>query len=442
MNRYIYILIILILILIQIPAFGEEKLQMKLMDCIKMAIDTNPIVIKANQNIVIANSQLTQSASLFWPNVKINGQFNVTNATSTTISGGSGSVTTQPSKSSYLGTLAVNQTIFDSFKTWYNYKYALTQLSIAEYNLIQIENELALNVANEYFNTLTSQKMYELNRVLLQQSIKHLEQAQANYEAGITAKADVFSAKVRVTEAKVNLLDAESDLKIKVAQLKSDIGMKRDTNIEIAEEIMETEKKLTLEESITNGIEQRPELKKILAAIEGQEKLLSLAKVNSAVQFNIGVGLNFDFARDPGTSQKSYTASAVLSVPLFDGFSSEAKVDETEARLVSYEADRTDIEKQISLDVETAYYTLETAIAKIELTTEQAEEARKNLDVSEGRYAAGVSSFQELLDAQIAYKQSMTNLITSRYNYQISLYTFKKALGEELYKLSVNEEVN
>jgi len=144
------------------------------------------------------------------------------------------------------------------------------------------------------------------------------------------------------------------------------------------------------------------------------------------------VGYYSDITRDPSIPENYYTISADLSFPIFDGFNTDSRIESAEASRVIYEAQKTDLIKSISLEVETSYYALETAFAKIKLTSQQVEEAKKKLEVAEGRYEAGVGSFQEVLDAQVSYNQSMNNLLTARYDYQTALFTFKKAIGEEL----------
>jgi len=110
----------------------------------------------------------------------------------------------------------------------------------------------------------------------------------------------------------------------------------------------------------------------------------------------------------------------------------EARLEEAKANKVIYEAEKVETEKSISLEVEKAFYNLRTSLAKIELTSRQVEEGKNSLEISEGRYEAGVGPFQEVLDSQTAYAQAMTDFLSARYDYQIALFSFKKAIGEEL----------
>ncbi len=426
--------IIIFLVCNNLPSFGkdEETLKLNLSDCIKMAIDTNPSIIKARANIDVAKANRTQALSGFYPTIKMNSQYNRTNARSTSISGTGGTVVSTPDSQSSYTNFTLSQRIFDSFKTWKNYKYSDAQLENAEYALQEACNNLALNVTQYYFNVISAANLVKLNETLVQQSINHLEQTEANYRAGIAPKSDTYSAQVNFTEAKVNLLDVQNNLRIKMANLKNLIGLKRDVNADVIEEHFELNYKPQLQESITNALEKRPELKEMIAQIQAQNVQIEILTLNVMPQLTVDVGLNLDAARDPSLTTNYYTVQANFTLPLFDGFSSSSKIDAAKANKTSLEAGKLDTEKSISLEVETSYYNLETAFAKIELTTQQVEEANKNLQVAEGRYRAGVSPFQELLDAQVTFSRSMTELIVAKYNYQIALFTFKKAAGDEL----------
>jgi len=426
------ILIIILLILIALPVRGEEQEPMDLSTCIKIASDNSPDLNKARQNIIIAKTQKTQALAGYLPNVQYNAQYSITNAGTTSFSSGGTIINTQPATQSHSTGFVISQTIFDSMKNWYSYKASLAGIEQAEFALKETYNNLALTISQDYFNAVSAKHMVELNEILLNQASKHLEQANANFEAGLAPKSDIFSAQVKVTEAKVNLLDSQNQLRTKMATLKVDMGLNVYEDIAIKGEVYEIQNKPALEESIKKAFENRPELKKMLAQIEYQNRQIDLYTVSVLPQFNIGVNFNLIVTRTPSLPDRSYTAYATFVLPIFDGFSNESKVEGAEATKAGYEADKVNKEKSITLEVANAFYNLETAFAKIDLTSQQGEESRISLEIMEAKYKAGVGSFQEVLDAHVTFNQSMNNFIKAKYDYQIALLSFKKAIGDEL----------
>ena len=429
MNGKIICLILIVFILtFSIASSEEEVLRLNLESCIDMAMKTDVDIITAEQNLAIAVAQKKQALSGFYPTVGMSGAYSRTDQGSTTVSGITASTTSQ----SHFLAYGISQTVFDSFQTWYSYKYALLEIKQQEYALQDAKATLALSVSTAYFDVINAKYLMDLDRLLLEQSLKHLEQAAANYEAGISPKSDVFSAEVDVTNSKVTLLESQGNFKTKMAKLKNYIGIKREVKIELEENFYEMEEDFLLDDAINNALSKRPDLMEAEVQVEAQDKQLDILNLDRYPSLSIDVGFYSEITKYPTDPENYYTISASLSIPIFDGFNVQSQIEQAEAYKVIYEAQKADLMKTISLDVETAYYDLETALAKIQLTSQQVQEAEKNLNISEGRYEAGIGSFQEVLDAKVSYSQAMNNFVSARYDYQTALFTFKKAIGEEL----------
>ncbi|HPZ09299.1 MAG TPA: TolC family protein, partial [Candidatus Eremiobacteraeota bacterium] len=364
-RKKVYIL--LLVVILTLPSsisLSRDIQQLTLSDCISMAMETNVSIIKARDNIRVAEAGKRQSLSTFYPSIQFSSQYSRTNANTTFISG-AGTVVSSPARQSGLATFIIKQRIFDSFRTWNNYKLSEAQLQNAEYALKEAAKDLALAVARNYFQLSEAKHLVELTEVLLNQANKHFEQTNANYQAGISPKSDIYSAQVNVTQAKVNLLEAQNNLNIQKANLRKLIGLERSDLFEITDEKLELNYKAELQEGINKALQDRPELNEMMAQIEAQNRQIDLLTLNVMPQLTIDLGLNLDAYRDPSLSENAYTVSANFTLPLFDGFSSKAKIDAAEANMNSLQAQERDMKRSISLEVETDYYKLETAFAKI-----------------------------------------------------------------------------
>jgi len=431
MNKKIIIMLLLIILSTYLSfAQEEEAITLNLRDCINMAIETDPSITKAEQNIIIGESQKTQTVSEFYPDVGLTGSYYRSNRGSATIDGNITAATN--STQSHDLALGITQRIFDSFRTWHRYKYSQLQIEKSGYSLEKEKQSLALEVTEAYFQTIKNKYLVELDGVLLEQSHQHLDKTIANFEAGISPRADIVSAEVNVTEGEVNLLEAENSLSIQMATLKNLTGLKRDVEIILDEELYELQSTLELDKAIVDAMNNRPDLKAVILQIEAQEKQIKLAELDRYPYLTVDLGYYSEITRDPSIPENYYAFNVQLSFPIFDGYETEARLEEAKANKVIYEAEKLETEKSISLEVEKAFYNLRTSLAKIELTSRQVEEGKTSLEISEGRYEAGVGPFQEVLDSQTAYARAMTDFLNARYDYQIALFSFKKAIGEEL----------
>jgi outer membrane protein len=125
----------------------------------------------------------------------------------------------------------------------------------------------------------------------------------------------------------------------------------------------------------------------------------------------------------------NWNAGVLLTVPLFSGFLTVHQAAEAKSNFYILKANEESIRQQILLDVRQAYLNLQAAeasIATAELATHQAKE---NLDLANGRYAAGVGSPIEVSDAFATYVTAQANYTGALSNYKIAQATIEKAMG-------------
>lgn len=425
-----YLLILLLLILITFNRIlAEEYEKFTLKDFIGMAMDNNPSVIRARQDIKVAESSKTQALATYLPNLKYTGTYQKSNQGNGTIV--SGIYFPAVPIDDYSATLSVSQTVFDTFKGFFQYKQYKAQIEQYEYALKESASNVALTVSQDYFNAARAKDILKFRENALENSLKYLDKATENFNVGLSPKSDVFTAEVNVTQAKVDLLSAQSDIKNKMIQLKLDTGIPVDKEISIAEETYELKSRPEIKEALNTAMEQRPEIKKYNAQIESQDRVIDGARLQRLP--NVTVGVSYNYGTDSYLSpDKYYSVYGQVNFPIFDGFSAKSQVESAEATRAQYESDKEKQRRTIISDVTTAYNELETNSAKLELNRLQVEQANFNLEIAEGKYTSGVGSFQDILNRQDDYSKAMVNLINVKYDYQISLAKFKKATGEEL----------
>ncbi len=429
MNKKFLLFLFILLLITFNKILAEESEKITLKDCINMAMDNNPSVIRARQDIKVAESLKTQALATYLPNLKYTGTYQKSNQGNGTIV--SGIYFPAVPIDDYSSTVSVSQTVFDTFKGYYQYKQYKAQIEQYEYALKEAASTLTLTIAQDYFNAAKAKDILNFRESLLDNSLKYLDKANENFQVGLSPKSDVFTAEVNVTQAKVDLLTAQNDNKNKLVQLKIDTGLPLDKNINIAEEVYELKNKTSMEQALADAFERRPEIKKYNAQIEYQNKVITGAKLQRLP--NITLGVSYNYSTDSYLSpDKYYSVYGQVNFPIFDGLNTKSQVESAEATRTQYESDKEKQKRTIITDVTTAYNDLETNLAKIELNNIQVEQAKFNLELAEGKYTSGVGSFQDILNRQDDYSKAMVNLITAKYDYQISLAKFKKATGEEL----------
>lgn len=127
---------------------------------------------------------------------------------------------------------------------------------------------------------------------------------------------------------------------------------------------------------------------------------------------------------------RSVTAS--LSLPLFDGFAREQRLQEA---MVQREDARYSVrsrELALTADVTAAYLSLETARQTVALQQENAAKAKQELQFVQDQYAVGLATFVDLTTSRAAYAQAETDRINAVYNFHKAFAALESAVGRPL----------
>jgi outer membrane protein TolC len=126
---------------------------------------------------------------------------------------------------------------------------------------------------------------------------------------------------------------------------------------------------------------------------------------------------------------EGWSAGVALTFPIFSGFLTKNQVEEAKANFSAAKANEETLRQSILLDVQQAYLNLlvaEESISNTELTVKQATE---NLEIANGRYAAGVGNPIEVSDAEVSLAVAKLAYNQALYDYKVAQASIEKAMG-------------
>ena len=133
-----------------------------------------------------------------------------------------------------------------------------------------------------------------------------------------------------------------------------------------------------------------------------------------------------------GFNTNPRSVTAVLSLPLFDGFSREARVQEAAAQRADARHAERARELALTADVTAAYLTVESAQRSATLQEQNAAKARDELRLAQDRYRLGAATFLDLMDSQNAYARAESDRIRAVYEYHRAFAALESAVGRSL----------
>jgi outer membrane protein TolC len=183
---------------------------------------------------------------------------------------------------------------------------------------------------------------------------------------------------------------------------------------------------ITVEDAASRAFENRPDWKSATARRQAAEENISFSRTGYYPSLSGNASYNWAAENTPSAFEHGWSAGVVLTVPLFSGFLTSHQVAEAKSNLYVLNANEESLRQQIVFEVRQAYLNLQAAEASIETAELAAEQAKENLDLANGRYAAGVGSPIEVSDAFATYVTAQANYTTALSNYKITQANIEK----------------
>ena len=134
----------------------------------------------------------------------------------------------------------------------------------------------------------------------------------------------------------------------------------------------------------------------------------------------------FGFDRSP------FGLSARLSLPIFDNWSRELRVQQAQVQREDARYQVRARELQATSDVTQWYLTLVTAARTVALQEQTARQAREELAFAEERYRVGAATFLDVITSRATYEQAQIDRINSVYDYHKAFAALENAVGRPL----------
>lgn len=350
---------------------------------------------------------------------------------------------------------------------------------------------LRSGVAQQYLTTLQAQAKAVLQDTLIVDAQAQLDLARARVAVGSATELDTHRAEVALGQQQVDALQARNQANVELLRLFQAMGIEQPAGVRLTTTFAVTAPTFTLDSMLALARLQNPDLialrSRAHAANVGVHRARGLYAPTLSINTGIGgytyqyTDVNALIAEDGEAAQETYglclaiaadqraaigfpadcsgiqltpaqTAqlkasnkqfpfgfvnnprqiSAMLSLPLFDGFQREQTVEIASAAEDDAHYQVRARELQLTADVTAAYYTLTTAVQTAQLQTQNAAKAREELLFAEQRYQVGDASYLDVNDARAAYERAENDRISAVYEYHKAFAALESAVGRPL----------
>jgi len=410
----------------EITAAGTAK-QVPLLtlnQCIETALNKNPTVLASIYGVDVNRSRVGEARYSYYPQLSASAAYTRLGPLSSQTStfGGPGAY------DQYTSGISLNQNLLDFGKTSQQVDISKYNLESARSDMNTTQDAVILSVKQSYYGVLKARRDRDVAADVLKQFQLHLDQAKGFYDVGTKARIDVIKAEVDLSNAKLSLINAENALNIAWVTLNNVMGTPDAAEYAIEDNLSFQRFAITLEEAKARAFENRPDLKSIISKRQAAEANISYAR--SGYYPVLSGFASYNWAGETtSTLDHSWNAGVLLTVPLFSGFLTVHQAAEARSSFYILKANEESLRQQIQLDIQQAYLNLQAAEASIATAELASAQAKENLDLANGRYAAGVGSPIEVSDAFATYVAAQANYTSALSNYKIDQATIEKAMG-------------
>jgi outer membrane protein TolC len=322
------------------------------------------------------------------------------------------------------------------------YKQALHSAEAAEFDAARARQMVVAEASSAYFRVLEAKEFTGLAEKSVEQIKAHLTVAEQFYEQGMVTQNDVLAAKVRLLQMEHELLRAKSNVQIATANLNRIVGLPISNKTKLSDEFSPVEFDLTEKQCLQTAIEYRPELgsmdrqRKAAAAALTGAKTMRLPTINFSGAWNWTSSKNIK-------NKDNWSIDLIAEWTLFGGMGITAGIRQARHAMEQLDEGLRQLIDGIALEVKTSYLNLVQSGKGINVAKEAVKQAQENLRIFRERYAQGLVTSTDVLDAESQLARARADLARALYENNSALVSMENAMAlpiEEVRRMQFQQE--
>lgn len=286
------------------------------------------------------------------------------------------------------------------------------------------------SVAGAYYDALKAAKLVDIAKANVDRLTKERDAANTRLRVGEVTKTALLRAEAELAGAVSDLVKAENTQKYSMAFLARIVGIEGEFTL----------KETLVEDGITAYT--LPALKELAYSERPEIKSLELERNIAKKRVGTARDAYWPFLSIEGVYQRSDASpetiflikesiygGVTLNFTLFEGGLRRAQVRQAEARQAEAELLYSDLEREISLQVENAYLDFITQKGIYDSLNARVAYAREDFDAVSKQFTFGLANSLDVMDANTLLVTAERQLAEAGYNFYLAILGLKRATG-------------
>lgn len=322
------------------------------------------------------------------------------------------------------------QNLFD-FSAIQRVRGAQTAVQAASADVANAGEQAATQASMAYLGALRTEAQLQARLADSALAADLLTIARDQLAAGVGVALDVTRAQAQLVGVHAQLIAARNDRDRTRLQLLRTLNLSLDTPLQLTDSLAEMPTdSLTLDERAAEerAMRSRPDILAAQAQLRAAQQQVSAIRAErlptvSAFADDGAIGMNYH------TLLPTYDLGLQVSVPFFDGFRRQSRVQEQES--VANEADIRfrDLQQQTAVDVRSALLDLSSARQQVDAARERLRLAEQEVTQARDRFRAGVAGNADVITASLNLNDARNLVIDALTNYQSARVALAHAEG-------------
>ena len=319
------------------------------------------------------------------------------------------------------------QPIFNA-SIYYNYKIKSDLQNSSEAEMQAYKRLLIEEIKAAYYNYLKTEEIVRLYQKTMQLVQENVRVTQKLVDVDKATPDLLYRAQTELYKIEQHNTEAENNKNLARAFFNFLINKPLDSPVVKADALgREAFTDMDLDAAVSQALKRREELKQLSNGSRAAQNAVRLT--NGRYLPNLNLVLDYGFEGEKYNFNKDndyWMASAVLSWNLFEGFQTNARKQQAVLEKKKVDSRYDEVKRQIRLQVEEARKNLAVSMKKIQTARQMVKSAEASFKIVSRKYAQGMSSQIEYLDAQTNLTNSEINLLVNRYDSLIKLAVFER----------------
>lgn len=418
-----------------VPSIGAGQ-PISLAEAVATSLQRNFTIQQAALQILVDRAAVAQAESGLLPTVKLaasyTGQTPLTSTSKLNLSGiGEVTVTTTAAAQNYATSLTLNYSVYTGEAVQDQIAIARAKLAADEAGLRATVATTVLQVRQAYYNVEATLGQVASAQRAVDAAQENVRVTEVRVRVGTSPQFDLLQAQVLRAAALQTLSQQKANAVSAQYTLDTLLNLPLSTIVTETTPLGLPQPPQNLDALIQQGLRLRPELVAARANIAGAQAAINLAESGLRPNITLSGGPSISTST-PDRTPVNVSGTLALTLAVFDGGLTKAKVDQARAQLRQAQVSEQQTAQAVESQVRTAYLNLQQSAEQLRAAQAGLLAAREALRIANVRFAAGVGTQLEVVTAQQNLAAADSATVQAQFNYNLAIAQIDQSAGTQV----------